>query len=222
VSEAEVSKAILSFPAGSAGGPDGVRPQHLIELIRCPVAGAQLLTALTAFVNRLLKGQCPLSVRPVLFGASLIALEKKCGGIRPIAVGYTLRRVAAKCANYHATRKLAPMLQPLQVGVGIPGGCEAAVHAVRRFIQSMPAGSVVAKLDFSNAFNAIHRSSVLNAVAEQVPEIFRFCHLSYGGSSKLKYGNYIVHSCEGVQQGDPLGPLLFLHRHSSVTGVTKF
>ena len=34
-----------------------------------------------------------------LFGASLIALEKKGGGIRPIAVGCTLRRLVAKVAS---------------------------------------------------------------------------------------------------------------------------
>jgi len=201
---------VLSFPAGSAGGHYGVRPQHLLELVECPVAGVQLLSALTAFVNCLLRGQCPMAVRPVLLGASLITLEKKCGGLRPIAVGYTLRRTDAKCANYFATCKWAPILQPLRVDVRVPGGYEAAVHAVRRFIQSMPAGTVVAKLDFSNAFNTIHRSSILKAVAEQAPEILRFCQLAYGNPSKLKYGSsYTVDSCEGVQQGDPLDPLLF-------------
>ena len=29
VNEAEFHRAVLSFPAGSAGGPDGLRPQHL-------------------------------------------------------------------------------------------------------------------------------------------------------------------------------------------------
>ena len=32
-----------------------------------------------------------------------MALEKKSGGIRPIAIGYTWRRIAAKCAIAHAT-----------------------------------------------------------------------------------------------------------------------
>ena len=33
VSEDQVAKAILSFPCGSAGGPDGLRPQHLKDII---------------------------------------------------------------------------------------------------------------------------------------------------------------------------------------------
>ena len=47
VDEAEVFRAVRSFPAGSTGGPDGLRPMHLSDLIRC----TEFLTALTAFVN---------------------------------------------------------------------------------------------------------------------------------------------------------------------------
>ena len=35
VTEQEVLKAVRSFPAGSAGGLDGIRPQHLLELVTC-------------------------------------------------------------------------------------------------------------------------------------------------------------------------------------------
>jgi len=33
VDESEVRQAVLSFPAGSAGGPDGLRPQHIGDLL---------------------------------------------------------------------------------------------------------------------------------------------------------------------------------------------
>ena len=35
---------------------------------------------------------------------------------------------------------------------------------------------VVAKLDFSNAFNCLHRDFMLERVAEMVSELYRFCH----------------------------------------------
>ena len=41
----------------------------------------------------------PAQVRPLFFGASLVALEKKTGGVRPIAVGCSLRRLVAKIAG---------------------------------------------------------------------------------------------------------------------------
>jgi len=52
---------------------------------------------LTGFVNCLLKGEIHPSVSSVLFGGNLIVLEKKTGGVHPIAIGYTLRCIAAKC-----------------------------------------------------------------------------------------------------------------------------
>ena len=39
VSEIVVLKAVRSFPAGSAGGPDGIRPQHLLELVQSKEMG---------------------------------------------------------------------------------------------------------------------------------------------------------------------------------------
>ena len=56
VDEYEVRKAVLSFPAGSAGGPDDLRPQHIRDLLMCREAGPEFLSALTAFVNLVLAG----------------------------------------------------------------------------------------------------------------------------------------------------------------------
>jgi hypothetical protein len=75
----------------------------------------------------------------------------------------------AKCASFYATRKLASYFNPHQLGVDTPGGCEAAVHATRRFIVTMPEDFVFVKLDFSNAFNTLQRDIVLEAVASKFP-----------------------------------------------------
>ena len=104
-----VLDAIRSFPSGSAGGPDGVRPQILVDLVSPGDASDELLPALTRFVNLLLAGECHPEVTPYLFGGNLLALAKPSGGIRPIAVGYVWRRLAAKCANSYATKHTAPI-----------------------------------------------------------------------------------------------------------------
>jgi hypothetical protein len=49
--ELDVIKAIRSFPAGSSAGPDGLRPQYLLDLISCQEAGHALVMAITALVN---------------------------------------------------------------------------------------------------------------------------------------------------------------------------
>jgi hypothetical protein len=209
VIDRNVITAIRSFPAGSSGGSDGLRPQHIIDLISCKDAGPGLLTTITAFINLLFRGQCPAEIIPILFGGNLTALTKKSGGIRPIAVGYYWRRLTAKCANTFATAKLAAHFAPIQLGVGVPGGCEAAVHACRRFLLDMPEDHVIVKLDFTNAFNCLRRDIMLDAVLNAIPEIYTFCHMAYNSSTMLKFGDYVILSQEGVQQGDPLGPLIF-------------
>ena len=93
VSEDTVLKAIRSFPAGSAPGPDGIRPQHLLELVQSQEAGPGLFTAVTTFINSLLVGKCHDDYQHNLSRGKLIALDKKSSEIRPIVVGYTWRRL---------------------------------------------------------------------------------------------------------------------------------
>ena len=115
--------------------------------------------------------------REVLFGGRLIALQKKDGGVRPIAVGYTLRRLAAKCANAYVSKRRSEELQPIQVGVGVSGGAKAAIHAMRCCVSTMPDDHVLVKLDFSNAYNTVRRDAVLWTVAAtKLPELYRFVH----------------------------------------------
>jgi hypothetical protein len=97
----------------------------------------------------------------------------------------------------------------LQLGVGVPGGCEAAVHATRRFIDGLQKDHIVVKLDFANAFNSVRRDALLEAVARDIPEIYRFVFATYASNATLSFGNFCVISEEGIQQGDPLGPLEF-------------
>jgi hypothetical protein len=50
---------------------------------------------------------------------------------------------------------------------------------------------------------------MLEAVATNIPELLPFVYSAYSERSRLQFGEYIIESSEGVQQGDPLGPLLF-------------
>lgn len=202
-------QAVLSFPAGSSGGPDGLRPQHLKELVLCRESGSDFLGDLTAFVNMVLAGSCPKEIAPYFFGGRLLALSKKSGGLRPIAIGLTLRRLVSKCASSFGSKRLASVFCPRQLGVGVAGGCEAAVHSARRFLQNMPSDHVLVKLDFSNAFNCLHRRDMLQAISDRLPELFHVCYSAYSQPSLLFFGSHIIESQEGPQQGDPLGPLLF-------------
>ena len=141
-------------------------------------------------------------------GASLCALNKKDGGIRPIAVGSTLRRLVAKTAA-KCVQKTAARMAPTQLGFGVKQGTEAAVHAARRFLQDVQPGQALLKLDFANAFNAISRDVILQTVHDELPELFPFIRTCYNSASHLCFGDFLISSDEGAQQGDPLGPLVF-------------
>ena len=132
-----MSCAIQSFPNGSAGSPDGLRPQHLKDLLNAPAGrdGEELLRALASCVNLTLEGKTLLSVQATFFGASLIALRKKDGGMRPVAVGHTLRRLAAKCTGSLVLKSVSAYLAPLQLGYGVSRGVEAAAHTACLYLQ---------------------------------------------------------------------------------------
>ena len=162
-----VKLAILSFPAGSAGGPDGLKPGHLKHLIGAAEAGNRLLESLTKLVNLVLKNMIPEDIRPIFFGANLCALSKKCGGIRPIAVGSTLRRLITKVGFKPISQELGALFRPNQLGYASKGGSEAAAHAARHYLTSNRENRVFLKLDLKNAFNCINRDVILHKVKEK-------------------------------------------------------
>ncbi|GAV01566.1 hypothetical protein RvY_12257 [Ramazzottius varieornatus] len=210
----EISQAIISFPNGSGGGPDGLRPPHLKDLTNglTDVASNELTEALAGLMTIMLSGKVPADICPFLYGASLTALKKKDGGIRPIAVGSTLRRIAGKIVSKRVMLSMGELLRPEQVGYGTRGGAEAAVHAARLFVSSNTNDcQVLLKLDFKNAFNTVYRERLLSEVRETLPDYYASAHQLYRHPSNLFFGEKLLSSARCVQQGDPLGPLFFCH-----------
>ena len=105
------------------------------------------------------------------------------------------------------------MLGPFQLGVAQRGGAEQIVHSMRATLadqwDSQPDFALL-KVDFSNAFNSVSRKHLLLECKRLFPELLPWVQWCYGKNSLLFFGDYItITSCVGVQQGDPLGPLLF-------------
>jgi hypothetical protein len=211
ITSAELVAAIKSFPNGSASGPDGFRPQHLKELLSASEEATNLLSSLAAVGNLMLHGDVPPAIRPTLYGANLHAFRKKDGGLRPIAVGITLRRLIAKIVSTRS-RFLNTKLNPIQLGFATKGGSEAAIHAARSFVEhnvTSPVTKAFLKLDIKNAFNSLDRNKVLEAASRDMPQHYGFIWQCYSQPTHLLYGDQVIPSQCGVQQGDPLGPLLY-------------
>jgi len=210
-SEEDVRKALASFRPGSAGGPDGLRPGHLKTLTArsAAEAGVRLLASLTEFVNLTLGGEIPDFARSVFYGASLCALTKKDGGVRPIAVGNTLRRLATKVGARSMSSTIGDSLRPVQLGYSTRGGCEAAAHAARRYLRESTNRRVILKVDMANAFNSLRRDVFLSAARVRAPALYRLLWQAYSESTTLFFGERNLVSATGIQQGDPFGPALF-------------
>ena len=205
-----ITKAIRSFARASAPGPSGLRADHLKDTLST-AHGDEVIAHLVVLCQLLANGEAPAAVAPHLAGARLHALPKKSGGVRPIAVGETLRRLVSKVLCQSVRTDAAQFFWPLQVGVGVSMGGEAAIHTVRQWIErnSQSSGKVLLKVDFRNAFNSVTRHAFLAETRDSFPGLACWVDWCYGAASVLRFGKHIIPSSQGIQQGDPLGPLLF-------------
>ena len=122
------------------------------------------------------------------------------------------RMLTSKCAARAVLPEPIRIPSPLQVGVGIPGGCEAIIHSVSDVLEDNsipPDHKHILLVNFSNAFNSVSRQVLFEEVRSQIPSLSAWMECSYGSQPILLLNNYSILSCCRVQQGDPLGPLGF-------------
>ncbi|KAJ0856068.1 putative reverse transcriptase domain, DNA/RNA polymerase superfamily [Helianthus annuus] len=157
------------------------------------------------------RGKCPSCLAEFVASAPLTPLLKPDNGIRPIAVGTIWRRLVSKVAMKGVGKEMTKYLNDFQFGVGVSGGAEAILHSVNRVLSERHTDGSLAMLtvDFSNAFNQVDRSTLLLEVRMRCPSISLWVEFLYGQPARLYLGDGHIWSTTGVQQGDPLGPLLF-------------
>lgn len=216
-SEKQVEKALRSFPKGTAAGGSGWRAQHLLDALDGAVGDGrkEMLKRMGQMCETLANGEAPACIAPWLAGAPIFPLKKKGGGIRPVAVGEMLRRLVAKMlAQDDKVKGAAEELfkEIGQLGVGIKGGAEIVVQAMRTWLSRKGSrGRGVLKLDFENAYNMVDREEIGKQVAKHFPKLlpwFKFCY-GVRGVLSCQGERLPFDICDGVQQGDPLGPLFF-------------
>ena len=77
---------------------------------------------------------------------------------------------------------VSSVLAPLQLGFGVHKGAEAVSHAARIYVQNLTPDSALLKLDFTNAFNSLHRDRMFLAVRDLAPQLLIS---AYGSPSSL-------------------------------------
>jgi hypothetical protein len=119
----------------------------------------------------------------------LCALHKKDGGTRPIAIGKCLRRLTSKLACFQSRE---------------------IVNSYRNFVNNdQNRGKVLLKLNFKNAFNSIEWDCILKEVQCHTPFLYPYLYQCYRNPSTLFFGDHLISSSVGAQQGDACGPMIF-------------
>ena len=171
-----------------------------------------MLGALAKLTSLWANGKLPEDHAVFLCGANLTPLRKPDGGVRPVAVGETLRRLVGKAILATAIAKAqVGGLAPTQVGVGVSGAAEAVAMGTQAIINRLAGDDdwAILKVDMSNAFNSVHRSAVLDGSREHCPALYNFLRFSYHRHVPLYCRARVLSSETGTHQGCPLGPVGF-------------
>ena len=202
----EVRQALRSFPRSSSGGLGGLMATH------CSGEGPQFsafLQALTSLASAFAWHRLPQEVSLLIAGAKLVLLPKKDGGLRPIAVGELVRRIAGKVLVARYQPSVANKLQPIQAGVACPGGMERIIHSIQLWAEGGPSSEALLQVDLKNAFGCLDRVSMLHSIRSHCPVFLPYALACYSGASSVHGWVLSAEVFSGVHQGDPLSPLFF-------------
>jgi len=207
--EQGVRTCLPRTPRFSAPGPSGSRFEHWSTLAANPDGLAAAGVVLTRFIL----GEAPEAAISANLSAVLYALPKPGGGVRPIACGSVIRRLAAKGACYALADKLAKAVGPIQFAVGRSAGTEK-VHKLLTALSEWNPEATFLKLDFKNAYNCTLRSAVHAGVRSRFPELAvladTLCpeethHYWFGADECSRR----IRAVRGVDQGCPMSAALF-------------
>ena len=126
-----VFNCLKSFLLGSALGATGLRANHLKEAVLCPTPSraSSPMKSISKILNLLCSGQAPPDLIPHL-SVPFYSHPRKRWEPPYYSCREVLRWLVSKCLARRVYLEAANILAPLQVGVGIPAGSEAVVHAV--------------------------------------------------------------------------------------------
>jgi len=215
-----------------AAGPGGCDAGHWHDvLLRYGAHSDRLREAVSALARRLTNTIVPWNDIRALVSNRLIALDK-CPGVRPVAIGETLRRIIGKMVCTATRLDLEVQCGTDQLCAGIKCGIEGAVHAMCGLFNEHQShsGWGVLLVDATNAFNSLNRAVLLWNARVMWPRCSRFLFNTYQGWATLVLWGTVnfLFSREGVTQGDPLsmflyavGTLPLIHRLKNPTQWTQ-
>ncbi|MDR3446153.1 reverse transcriptase domain-containing protein, partial [Dyella sp.] len=202
---------------GSAAGPSGWTGAHL-QLI-AQNASPEAQDGLTMLIKDIGNATFGGHMRQRLLASLLLSIEKRDGGVRPIACGEVFTKLAAHYQMHLIEDQLPSLFPRIQFGVRKPGGSESAAQLARAMIdqcRSVHIDTIALQTDFINAFNNADRAQMWETLMrhDEVAPILRMFHWAYAEESPLLVYERsrlkaILASAQGVRQGDPFAAFVF-------------
>ena len=216
-----IEKVLDDADFTKAAGITGMRLSLFTSLIR--LGHSDILVNI---VRAVASGRMPAAVRDrVLRRALLVPLKKGANSsdVRPILLQETLYTLTGATLLKHYRPRLNELFLDHQYAAGRKGGAEqlillmSALHADQRHrrLHSRASPLLLLNIDVSNAFNAVSRRYVLEALVRQgFQGLIPLVLAKYGGVSEISLPRgsepiAALLSREGVEQGDSLSSFLF-------------
>eukprot|EP00117_Sycon_ciliatum_P030771 scpid90068/ scgid24195/ len=188
-----------------SSGPSGVDADGWCRMLTSYKAASDHLCRTLALAAQCLCTEAiPASDVSAFTASRLIPLAKKPSGVRPIAVGEVFRRLIGRAVMSVIKPDVLRAVAPLQLCVGVPSACEAAVHAMRKIFNRDDTEAILF-VDATNAFNSLNRTAALHNIPRICPALGKIFQNTYSDKTRLFVaGGGEVLSQEGTCQGDPL------------------
>jgi hypothetical protein len=169
-----------------------------------------LLNALASVARRLVTEYVDPKGIEALLANRGIAIDK-CPGMRPVGVGEMARRIIGKAVMAVTGEKVRESVGALQLCAGHPVGVEAAIHAMRGFLDDDSSDGILL-IDADNAFNRVNRSVALWNVQFTCPAMKHVLINFYRSPTRIFMNNdgcFELLSQEGTTQGCPLAMAMY-------------
>ena len=171
-----------------------------------------LIIEITNFLNRTIANpSVPLFISRFIAGAEEIAIGKKDGSIRNIAMVMVFRKIAGKVGLQQNKSDIKDLFDGNQLGCGATNGTDKMFHLANLANVINPTHDLV-KNDCTAAFPNISSTAVLKAVEKDIPSMFNMMKALIGVDSNSVYagckeGIQDLPIFEGVPQGAPESPV---------------